>query len=61
MGMKDKGRRLKEAAEEVMGTEKKEPAAEQPGRVPQNGLKGRCRQEDRQASFDDVRDEVDKR
>ncbi|WP_328741016.1 hypothetical protein OHA91_38560 [Streptomyces erythrochromogenes] len=60
MGMNDKGKRLKEAAKGVMDTGEKE-ATEQHGQEPQDGLKGRLGEEDRQASFDGMRNGVDDR
>ncbi|MFD9520716.1 hypothetical protein [Streptomyces sp. NPDC059979] len=69
MGMKDKGKKLKEAAKEVMGTGKKDEEAmgtgkgeaRQRGREAQDRLKERREQESRQSSFDDLRDENDDR
>ncbi|MGW7441557.1 hypothetical protein [Streptomyces sp. NPDC054849] len=68
MGMKDKGKKLKEAAEEVMGTGKKDEDARGAGKgdvrkhggEAQDRLKDR-EQESRQSSFDDLRDENDDR
>ncbi|OLZ58549.1 hypothetical protein AVW11_28070 [Streptomyces amritsarensis] len=61
MGMKDKGRRLKEAAEEVMGTGKKESAGQHGREVRAKESEERRGQQGRGASFEDAGEGTDER